>query len=169
MLFIEKDLALNAFDLLNEITYLSQEESCCHVKSISLKENLATDSFLVDFKDLETLCETYGINYSNGINLLAETNDIYPELIACNIPEELIIESPELERLIPQVVVSPLSSQDPISLLAETIISDCIEQEDENLLESFCNYLIQEGKVGKVGKYMTYAGLGYLLVVLVSK
>lgn len=161
MLFTESQLVTNnALKILDEAIYLNENEHLRRAQTIPIKENSTLDCNIVDFSDVVGLCEDYGIGYEQAIDLLAEANSLPSCLIAVAVPEDILIESPELADDIPQVVVAPLNQFDPIGLFVEAVIQESLEQENEQILEDAMDSLLTEGIVGKIGNAFMVGGAG---------
>lgn len=161
MLFTESQLVTNnALKILDEAVYLNEYENLRRVQTIPIKENSTLDCNIVDFSDVVGLCEDYGIGYEQAIDLLAEANSLPSCLIAVAVPEDILIESPELVDDIPQVVVAPLNQFDPIGFFVEAVIQESLEQENEQILEDAMDSLLTEGIVGKIGHAFMVGGAG---------
>lgn len=162
MLFTESQLAPNGMGILDEATYLTEEESLHHVQTIPIRESQSLDCNLVAYSDIEALCEDYGVDYEGAIDLLSEANDIPSCLIAVVVPEEVLIETPELADAIPQVVVTPLSSNDLIGSFVEAVVDQALETGNDEILDEAADVLLNEGIVGKVGNAFLAGGAGAL-------
>lgn len=149
---------LNPLSILDEATYLTTTENTRALITIPLKENSSLDCHLVSFSNLQSVCEDHGLDYNSAIQALAEANDIPSCLIAIEVPEEVLIETPILADILPQVVAIPLSKNDPVSTFVETVVECSLREEDESIIDSF-DELLLEGKLGKVGGYLTKAGM----------
>lgn len=162
MVFIQEALQYQRLDplsILNQATYLTEQESASRLVTIPLKESSSLDCNLVSLSDLQFVCESYGLDYSGAIQALAEANGIPSCLIAAEVPEEALIESPELADDIPQVVVVPLSKNDPVSTFVEHVVECSLNEEDETIIESAIDQFLLEGKLGRVGDILTKAGM----------
>lgn len=151
MVFTESQLGTNnVFGILDDAIYLNENESIRRIQTIPIKENSTLDCNIVDFSDIIGLCEDYGIDYEGAINLLAEVNSIPSCLIAVAIPEDILIESPELVDNLPQVVAIPMSSSDPIGDLVNHAAEACLEQGEESF-DNLSNLILTEGRMTKIG------------------
>lgn len=162
MLFTESQLmtSSNPLAILDEATYLNEDESIRRAQTIPIRENSNLDCNIVDFQDVVGLCEDYGVGFEQAIDILAEANSIPSCLIAVAVPEDILIESPELADDIPQVVIAPLSQSDPIGLFVEAAVQESLEQENEQILEDAMGMLLTEGIVGKVANALIAGGAG---------
>lgn len=163
MVFTQETLQYQRLDplsILNQATYLTEQESVSRLVTIPLKEISSLDCNLVSLSDLQFVCESYGLDYSRAVQALAEANGIPSCLIAAEVPEEALIESPELADDIPQVVVAPLSKNDPCSIMIEHVVQCSLNEEDESIIESAIDTFLLEGKLGRVGDLIGKAGIG---------
>lgn len=160
MLFTESQLAPNGMGILDEATYLTEDEGLRRVQTVPLRENQSLDCNLVDFSDIEGLCEDYGLDYEQAIDLLSEANGLPSCLIAVAVPEEVLIESPGLADAIPQVVVTPLSKNDLIGTFIEAAVTEALETGNDVVLDEATDALLTEGIVGKIGNAFLAGGAG---------
>ena len=143
MLFTENDLNyVNALNLLDEATYLSEDESIINPATIPVKEVSRLGYGVVRFDDVDKLSEAYDIDYIDAMYAIAEASDMDPESLAVSVPEEDIIAYPEIVNELANIVVQPLSEDS----LAYQYVDMCLEAWDntgddeylEAIVEDYC-------------------------------
>ena len=133
MLFMESDLNINnGLAMLEEATYLSENESLINPATIPVKEVSRLGYGVVRFDDVDKLSEDYG-----------------PEYLAVSVPEEDIIAYPEIVNELANIVVQPLSEYDPEYQYVAECVSAWIESGDEEYLEYLTEYVTYDNKTGK--------------------
>ena len=141
MLFTENDLNyVNALDLLEEATYLSEDESIINPATIPVKEVKRLGYGVVRFDDVDKLSEDYGIDYIDAMYAIAEASDMDPEHLAVSVPEEDIIAYPEIVNELANIVVQPLSEND----FEYQYVDMCLEAWDNTGDESYLEAIVED-------------------------
>jgi len=141
MLFTENDLNyVNALDLLEEATYLSEDESIINPATIPVKEISRLGYGVVRFDDVDKLSEDYGIDYIDAMYAIAEASDMNPEYLAVSVPEGDIIAYPEIVNELANIVVQPLSEDS----LAYQYVDMCLEAWDNTGDEDYLEAIVED-------------------------
>ena len=162
MLFTEEQLnQSDPFSILDEAVWLDESESTLQPQMVPITENSSIEGAVVQLNDLDRLCNEHTLSYSEAIDLIAEANDIPSGLIVTAVSEDVLIESPELADVIPQVVVTPLSSEEPISLMVEAVLNEAIESGDTDTMENDLESLayMHEDTFNKISNALMLGGL----------
>ena len=158
MLFTENDLNyINGLALLDEATYLSEDESIINPATIPVKEVSRLGYGVVRFDDVDKLSEAYDIDYIDAMYAIAEASDMDPESLAVSVPEEDIIAYPEIVNELANIVVQPLSEYDP----EYQFVTECVEAFLETGDEDYLEYIILEDDDPFAWIYGLEPGLDY--------
>lgn len=148
MLIRESDIALfrdNDFEsILSEAVYLDEKESKINPRYISVVENSRLGVSVVSFDDIKQLSENHGIRYKDAIKVVAEANKVDKSKLVVAVDEAEIIGNPNLLCSLENVVVKPISSNDPISKAVDFLIQESVAKEDESILENGVMYIANE-------------------------
>ena len=140
MLIKESELknSLSGLKILDEAIYISEEESKVHPVTIPVREmsRLGEGVAMVRFEDVDLLSEEYGISYAEAMSIIAEANDVELDKLVVAVSEDTIVEDPDIVYGLNNIVVSEMSSNDPIGILVESIVEDAYEKDDVELMES---------------------------------
>ena len=140
MLFTEQDLYVNnGLNILNEATYLSEDESIINPQTIPVKEVSRLGYGVVRFDDVDKLSEDYGIDYIDAMYMIAESSNMNPEYLAVSVPEEDIIAYPEIVNELANIVIQPLSEYDIEYQFVAECVEAWLESGDELYLEEILN------------------------------
>lgn len=151
MLIRESDIALfrdNDFEsILSEAVYLDEKESKINPRYISVVENSRLGVSVVSFDDIKQLSENHGITYKDAIKAVAEANKVDKSKLVVAVDEAEIIGNPNLPCFLENVVIKPISSNDPISKAVDFLIQESVAKEDENILENGVIYIANESGI----------------------
>lgn len=151
MLIRESDIALfrdNDFEsILSEAVYLDEKESKINPRYISVVENSRLGVSVVSFDDIKQLSENHGITYKDAIKAVAEANKVDKSKLVVAVDEAEIIGNPNLPCFLENVVIKPISSNDPISKAVDFLIQESVAKEDENILENGVMYIANESGI----------------------
>lgn len=151
MLIRESDIALfrdNDFEsILSEAVYLDEKESKINPRYISVVENSRLGVSVVSFDDIKQLSENHGITYKDAIKAVAEANKVDKSKLVVAVDEAEIIGNPNLPCFLENVVIKPISSNDPISKAVDFLIQESVAKEDENILENGVIYIANESVI----------------------
>jgi hypothetical protein len=140
MLIKETKVNLSILEKLDQAVYLTQEEAEVKPIAIPVREmsRLGEGVTMVRFADVERLAEDSQVSYIDAVAAIAEASEVDVDKITVAVDEATIIEYPGVLDELNNIVVSPISDNDEIYQLCESILS--------------------EGKVGEIGAKMM--GLG---------
>ena len=131
MLFTESQLQMvgNPMAVLNEATYLNEDEAIIRPQTIPVSENSRIGAYTVRFDDVHRLAENHGVDYVSAMVAIAESAGIDPVYLKVAVDEAEIICDPEVITALPEasVVVAPLSE----SSLAFQYVTECINLWDQ--------------------------------------
>ena len=150
MLFKPEDLSYGydpiqeAADILNESVYLDESESILSPMAVPVVENARIGANVVAFADIERLSEEHGLDYIDTMQAIAETNNISMDHLAVSVPEWKIIANPEIVNELSNVIVAPISSNNPVYQFIEACIDATIEEADESIFTEACDELLLE-------------------------
>lgn len=126
MLFTESQLQMNGnpMAVLNEATYLDEDEAIIRPQTIPVAENTRIGAYTVRFDDVHRLAENHGADYIDAVVAIAESSGIDPAYLKVAVDEAEIICNPDVVFALPEngVVVSPLSENS----LAFQYVTECI-------------------------------------------
>ena len=135
MLYSESAVkCINGLDILSEANYLFDDIST--PKTIPVVENSDLGAAVVRFSDIESISESYGCDYIDAMEAVAEQNDIAPEYLAVAVDEARIIEEPELINELANVVINPQSENSLAYQFCEAMVDSYAETGDEAYLEA---------------------------------
>jgi hypothetical protein len=131
MLFTESDLQMvgNPMAVLNEATYLDEDEAIIRPQTIPVSENSRIGAYTVRFDDVHRLAESHGVDYVDAVVAIAEASGVDPSYLKVAVDESEIIVNPDVVFALPQngVVVAPLSEQS----VAFRYVNECISLWDQ--------------------------------------
>ena len=138
MLFTEDSMTAGNIDglsILDESYYVDSEVAT--PTTVPVVENSDLGAAVVRFSDIESISESYGCDFIDAMEAVAEQNEIDPEYLAVAVDEARIIEEPELIYELANVVVSPQSENSLAYQFCEACLNDYIDSEgDETFLEA---------------------------------
>ena len=141
MLFTEEELySINPLDILDECMYLGYDESLIDPRTVPVTENTRLGYNIVRFDDVDTISESYGIDYIDAMYSIAENNNIDPNDLAVSVPEEDIIAYPELVNELANIVIEPLSENS----LAYGYVTACLEAYNNTGNEDFLRAIVED-------------------------
>lgn len=148
MLFTESQLQMsgNPIAVLNEATYLDENEAIIRPQTIPVSENTRIGAYTVRFDDVHRLAESHGVDYISAVVAIAESSGIDPAYLKVAVDEAEIIADPDVVLTLPEngVVVAPLSEQN----LIYQYVLECInlwnqmpdtDEADQALAEALIN------------------------------
>ncbi len=148
MLFTESQLRMNGnpMAVLNEATYLDENEALIRPQTIPIAENSRIGAYTVRFDDVHRLAESHGVSYIDAVVAIAESSGVDPAHLKVAVDEAEIIADPDVVLSLPEngVVVAPLSEQN----LIYKYVLECInlwnqmpdtDEADQALAEALIN------------------------------
>jgi len=137
MLFTEDSLmtGVNGLSILDESYYVDSEVAT--PTTVPVVENSELGAAIVRFSDIESISESYGCDFIDAMEAVAEQNEIDPEYLAVAVDEARIIEEPELIYELANVVINPQSENSLAYQFCEACLDNYIDSEgDETFLEA---------------------------------
>ena len=144
MLFRESELtsAINtrsifdeAYDLLSEATYLTEDESFLSPVAVPVVENTRLGMPVVNFTDVERLSEENGIDYGCAVMAIAESNGLSDVCVA--VTESDIILNPDLVYEMDNIVISEMPDSHVVYQYTEACLDAWLESGDMNYLADY--------------------------------
>lgn len=144
MLFRESELtsAINtrsifdeAYDLLSEATYLTEDESFLSPVAVPVVENTRLGMPVVNFSDVSRLSEENGIDYGCAVMAIAESNGISDVCVA--VTESDIILNPDLVYEMDNIVISEMPDSHVVYQYTEACLNTWLESGDMNFLVDY--------------------------------
>ena len=156
MLFRESELtsAINtrsifdeAYDLLSEATYLTEDESFLSPVAVPIVENSRLGIPVVNFSDVSRLSEENGIDYGCAVMAIAESNGISDVCVA--VTESDIILNPDLVYEMDNIVISEMPDSHVVYQYTEACLDTWLESGDMNFLVDYIEdtYLTEASKM----------------------
>jgi len=137
MLFTEDSMTagIDGLSILSESYYVDSEVAT--PTTVPVVENSELGAAVVRFSDIESISESYGCDFIDAMEAVAEQNEIDPEYLAVAVDEARIIEEPELIYELANVVINPQSENSLAYQFCEACLDGYIDSEgDETFLES---------------------------------
>lgn len=134
MIFKESDLNINNANSLDDCVYLTEDESKINISTIPVMENTRLNTSLVDISYVEKLAEENGISLIDAVNAIQEQNDI--DNISVVIDEERIISDPDIVNEINNVIIKPMSENDPVAVYVESVCDAYLESQDTKVFDN---------------------------------
>ena len=134
-----------AFSIMDEAVYLTEEESLLSPIAVPVVENSRIGMPVVNFADVERISEENGISYNEAVESIAYANDL--DDIAVAVPDYKLIIDPELVNEMTNIVLTPLPENDIIGSFTEECLDCWVESGDVNYLLPLLE--ISEKFVGK--------------------
>lgn len=151
MLFKPEDLMTESYDpiqeaadILNESVYLDESESLLSPVAIPVVENARIGANVVAFADVERLAEDHGVDYIDAMVGIAEANGIDMSHLAVSVPEWKIIANPEVVNELSNVVVAPISKNNPVYQFCEACVDMAIQEDEESYIDTILMGVITE-------------------------
>ena len=135
-----------AFAIMDEAVYLTEEESLLSPIAVPVVENSRIGMPVVNFADVERISEENGISYNEAVESIAYANDL--DDIAVAVPDYKLIIDPELVNEMTNIVLTPLPENDIVGSFTEECLDCWVESGDVNYLLPLLE--ISEKLVGKV-------------------
>ncbi len=160
MLFKPEDMYYNSYDpiqeaadILNESVYLNENECVLSPRAIPVVENSRIGACVVAFDDVERLAEDHGVDYITSMIAIAEANDIYMDELAVSVPEWRIIAEPRVVNELSNVIVAPMSPDNPINQFCNLCVDLAIQEDNEGFIDDILMGVITEALItGGVSK-----------------
>ena len=144
MLFKESELtsAVNtrsifdeAYNLLSEATYLTEDESFLSPVAVPVVENTRLGMPVVNFSDVSRLSEENGIDYGCAVMAIAESNGLSDVCVA--VTESDIILNPDLVYEMDNIVISEMPDSHVVYQYTEACLDTWLESGDMNFLVDY--------------------------------
>ena len=137
----------SGMSLLENMSYLTEEESQYHAAMVPIVENTTIGANVVALEDIMKFSESNGIeDLGYALSCVCEASHIEANTIAFSVQETSIIADQDIASLVSDImnegapiVAVPLSSYDPAYTLAEASIDYMLETGDQSLLEEYIN------------------------------
>ena len=121
-----------AFAIMDEAVYLTEEESLLSPIAVPVVENSRIGMPVVNFADVERISEENGISYNEAVESIAYANDL--DDIAVAVPDYKLIIDPELVNEMTNIVLTPLPENDIVGSFTEECLDCWVESGDVNYL-----------------------------------
>ena len=129
-MIIYEDIKIN-----NNIMYLTESESITKLPAISVIENPRLGGGVVNLSDLDNIVEDYDCDYEDAFCAIAEQNELSPENLIVSVEDWKLIETPELDDLVPNIVVKPISENNIVYQAVDYCINEYCNTGDEGYLD----------------------------------
>ena len=149
----------NAFAILDEATYLTEEESNVYPSDVPVAENSRIGHYVVKFEDIASLAESAGCDYIDAMLVVAEHNQIDPSSMAVVVNEADIISDPSIVYGLANVVVAPVSETCLASRYADAVLEEYFNggaQDDQFLYDALVEFAYLDSFLEATGD--TYSG-----------
>ena len=125
--------------ILENATYLSEYESTISPYSIPIVENTRLGTNIVNYEDIERLCEEYGWSISKAMNKIANSN--HTDNLTISVPEDRILEDASIMEEVSGMsyVVQPVSESNIVSQYVDYCVASFLESGDEEYIELCVN------------------------------
>ncbi len=139
-----------AYDLLSEATYLTEDESFLSPVAVPVVENTRLGMPVVNFSDVSRLSEENGIDYGCAVMAIAESNGISDVCVA--VAESDIILNPDLVYEMDNIVISEMPDSHAVYQYTEACLDAWLESGDMNFLVDYIEdtYLTEASKMNYV-------------------
>ena len=124
-----------AYDLLSEATYLTEDESFLSPVAVPVVENTRLGMPVVNFSDVSRLSEENGIDYGCAVMAIAESNGISDVCVA--VTESDIILNPDLVYEMDNIVISEMPDSHVVYQYTEACLDTWLESGDMNFLVDY--------------------------------
>ena len=121
-----------AFSIMDEAVYLTEEESLLSPIAVPVVENSRIGMPVVNFADVERISEENGISYNEAVESIAYANDL--DDIAVAVPDYKLIIDPNIINEMNNVVLTPLPENDIVGSFTEECLDCWVESGDVNYL-----------------------------------
>ena len=142
MLFTERELnVFNPLDILNEATYLTEDESATEIITVPVVQNDYYNCNMIDFRDIDRISEEYGCDYIDAMSAIIESEQLNPDYTSVVIDEaDFILESIDGTVFHEDTIIRPLSENDS----EYQLVLECVESFLESGNEIFLDVLSEE-------------------------
>lgn len=139
-----------AYDLLSEATYLTEDESFLSPVAVPVVENTRLGMPVVNFSDVSRLSEENGIDYGCAVMAIAESNGLSEVCVA--VTESDIILNPDLVLEMDNIVISEMPDSHAVYQYTEACLDAWLESGDMNFLVDYIEdtYLTEASKMNYV-------------------
>ena len=137
----------SGMSLLENMSYLTEEESQYHAAMVPIVENTTIGANVVALEDIMKFSESNGIeDLGYALSMVCEASHIEANTVAFSVQETSIIADQDVANLVSDImnegapiVAVPLSSYDPAYTLAESSLDYFVETGDSTFLEAYVN------------------------------
>ena len=137
----------SGMSLLENMSYLTEEESQYHAAMVPIVENARIGANVVALEDIMKFSESNGIDdLGYALSCVCEASGIEANTIVFSVQETSVIADRDVANLVSDIMnegvaiaAVPLSEYHPASILAEAAISHLINTGDSSMLEAFVN------------------------------
>ena len=137
----------SGMSLLENMSYLTEEESQYHAAMVPVIENTEIGANIVALEDIMKFAESNGIDdLGYALGCVCEASNIGANTVAFSVQETSVIADQDVASLVSDImnegapiVAVPLSSYDPAYTLAEASIDYMLETGDSTFLEAYVN------------------------------
>lgn len=150
-----------AYDLLSEAVYLTEDESFLSPVAVPVVENSRLGMPVVNFTDVERLSEENGIDYGCAVMAIAEANGLSDVCVA--VSESEIIMNPDLCLEMDNIVISEMPDSHVVYQYTEACLDTWLESGDMNFLVDYIEdtYLTLDEASATQFRHPTYTGIIY--------
>lgn len=124
-------------DVLNKAVYLNEEESRIIPQMVPVLEVSRLSAYCLPFYAVQALAEANAISLFDAIGAVCNEEGIHPQDVVISMTEDQVILNPKVVQELGNVVVVPISKEDPDYKWCKAIIDECYYYLDGRLLESF--------------------------------
>ena len=151
MLITESQLGIgfgrSGMSLLENMSYLTEEESQYHAAMVPVVENARIGANVVALEDIMKFAESNGIeDLGYALSCVCEASDISASTIVFSVQETSVIADAEVASLTRDIMnegvaiaAVPISEHHPASILAEAAMDELFETGSYALLEAYIN------------------------------
>ena len=137
----------SGMSLLENMSYLTEEESQYHAAMVPIVENARIGANVVALEDIMKFSESNGIeDLGYALSCVCEASGIEANTIVFSVQETSVIADRDVANLVSDIMnegvaiaAVPLSEYHPASILAEAAINHLINTGDSSMLEAFVN------------------------------
>lgn len=150
MVFSESQLSYNfgsynvldeAFSIMDEAVYLTEEESLLSPIAVPIVENSRIGMPIVNFVDVERISEERGISYNEAVDGIAYANNL--DELAVAVPDYKLIIDPDIVHEMSNVVLTPLPQNDIAAVFTETFLDAWFETGDIGYLNEMLDIVYE--------------------------
>ena len=137
----------SGMSLLENMSYLTEEESQYHAAMVPVVENARIGANVVALEDIMKFAESNGIeDLGYALSCVCEASGIEANTIVFSVQETSVIADAEVASLTRDIMnegvaiaAVPISERHPASILAEAAVNRLINTGDSSLLEAYVN------------------------------